>query len=231
MCFQSSSLTCVCRLFLVRVLILVLVLCVSISFLFLSLSVSYVCLSLLVRPSVGPPPAFIRHNRNPLSHLHVGCAARPFHPLKAAMGGEASKPVAPPAAYNCVDDMSAADRERYHRVVARAPSSPRQTIAVIGPLHSGKSSFMNTAYRIMTNTWGEDTAGVCTSGSFAMAESFMTSAVKAVGKLEWRFQFLDTPHVLEDVARNPAEMALLRAILHGVELNTVLRDRECRLVF
>ena len=86
---------------------------------------------------------------------------------------------------------------------------------------------MNTAYRICSDTWGEDTASVCTSGSLALAQSFMTSSVKAVGKPDWRFRFLDTPHLLKDVARNPAELGLLRAVLSGVELRAVLRNREC----
>ena len=86
---------------------------------------------------------------------------------------------------------------------------------------------MNTAYRILSDTWGEDTAGVCTSGSFAVDESFMTSSVKAIGKPGWAVRFLDTPHLLEDVARNRAEKNLLHAILEGVELGAVLRDRTC----
>ena len=133
-------------------------------------------------------------------------------------------PAPAPAPYDRIGQMSVTNQERYNRLVARPAGAPQKTIAVIGPVHCGKSSFMNTAYRILGDTWGEDTAGVCTAGSSLLEEEFMTSSVKAIHKPAWAVRFLDTPHLLEDVARNPAEMALLRAMLQGVMLERVLRD-------
>ena len=172
----------------------------------------------------------------------------PFHPSRHAPGTPidtssttmgtilsvfapalAPAPAPAPAPYDRIGQMSVTNQERYNRLVARPAGAP-QNVAVIGFKGCGKSSVINTANRILSDTWGEDTPQVCATGLSVMAEGFMTSSVKAIHKPAWAVRFLDTPHLLNDVARNPAEMALLRAMLQGVKLGKVLRDRTCTVV-